>query len=140
MNPDEVRRNEVTALKRKRPFGVTIVCVLQVVSALLLASWLVYELEKRTTIHVWRLAVAGGALVLVGLVIAVGLWRLKRWAWIAVMFWTGATLAVDLVDYIHGNPDYLTMLASIFVVFYLNQADVQAAYRGRRAIANAAHD
>jgi hypothetical protein len=49
-----------------------------------------------------------------------------------VMLWTGAELAICLVEYLHGSPDYWSMVAGIVVVFYLNQGDVQAAFqRGR---------
>jgi uncharacterized membrane protein (DUF2068 family) len=37
--------------------------------------------------------VVASAITILGVVIAVGLWRLKRWAWVAAMLWTGSVLA-----------------------------------------------
>jgi hypothetical protein len=69
-------------------------------------------------------------LTVLGCVIAVGLWRLKRWAWVAVMIWTGAALAGALVLYFRGQPNYPLMIEHIIIVFYLNQRDVQQAFGG----------
>jgi hypothetical protein len=65
---------------------------------------------------------------ILGLVIAVGLWRLKHWAWLATMLWTGTVLAGALLLYVQGHPVYLVMVQHIVIVFYLNQSEVQTAF------------
>jgi hypothetical protein len=43
--------------------------------------------------------VVASAITILGVVIAVGQSRLKRWAWVAAMLWTGIMLAAGLVLY-----------------------------------------
>ena len=72
-------------------------------------------------------------ILVVGLIIAIGLWRLHRWAWAGVMIWTGVNLATALYQYFHGRPDYAAMAEGMVVVFYLNQRDVRQAFEPIRA-------
>jgi uncharacterized membrane protein (DUF2068 family) len=65
------------------------------------------------------------------LVVAVGLWLLKRWAWIATMLATGAGLLHAIVMYWQGTPDYSVMLINVLIVFYLNQRAVQRIFERR---------
>jgi hypothetical protein len=66
---------------------------------------------------------------LLGIVIAIGLWRLQRWAWVATMLWFGFTMAEALITYRAGESQYGIMVLSIITVFYLNQRDVRLAFR-----------
>jgi uncharacterized membrane protein (DUF2068 family) len=118
--------------RTRRPFGVTIIAVLQALSGLSAGAFVVVVRAGSLTIVDPELAAQSVALFAVGLVIAVGLWRLKRWAWVSVMVWTGLELAGGLLSYFRGDPDYPSMVLGIIIVFYLNQADVQAAFRSRR--------
>jgi hypothetical protein len=126
-----------TAVRRKRPFGVTVITVIQVLSVIGAAFFVVDELGTREILRDWRLTIVGGIVVVVGLVIALGLWKLRSWAWVGVMLWTGAELAICLAQYLHGIPDYWSMVAGIVVVFYLNQGEVQAAFQRGRSGAEA---
>jgi hypothetical protein len=116
-------------VRRKRPFGVTIIALFQALSGPATSFSVLYG---RFTLTVGREAVEidleAVAVVLLGWVIAVGLWRLKRWAWVAAMIWTGMALAVSLELYFRGHPNYLLMILHIIIVFYLNQRDVQRAF------------
>jgi uncharacterized membrane protein (DUF2068 family) len=67
------------------------------------------------------------------IVIAVGLWRLRRWAWVGTMIVIGVSLASDILSYFHGNPYYGSMVLHVFTVFYLNDRDVQNLFERRRA-------
>lgn len=53
-------------------------------------------------------------------VIAIGLWRLQRFAWVLIMIQTGLGMASDLWGYFHGYPSYTSMLTNIIILFYLN--------------------
>jgi hypothetical protein len=67
------------------------------------------------------------------LVIAVGLWLLKRWAWVATMLATGIGLANGIVMYAQGQPFYVGMVINVLIVLYLNQRAVQRAFEQRDA-------
>jgi len=76
-----------------------------------------------------RLIIMANTLVIVFLLLLIsGLWRMKRWAWLLVMIFTGANLIFALIRYFNDNPDYLSMLINVAVTFYLNDRDVQRAF------------
>jgi len=64
------------------------------------------------------------------LLVAISLRRIKRWAWTVAVFIQGISLLFALLEYSRHRPNYSGMLFSIAIVFYLNQADVQEAFRG----------
>jgi hypothetical protein len=64
--------------------------------------------------------------------VAMALMRMKSWAWLAAMALQGLGLMVALLAYALGRPNYLAMLLGVLLVFYLNQQEVQAAFRGQR--------
>jgi hypothetical protein len=76
-----------------------------------------------------KLVIIANTLVIVFLLLLIsGLWRMKRWAWLLVMIFTGANLTLTLIRYFNDNPDYLSMLIHVAVTFYLNDRDVQRAF------------
>jgi uncharacterized membrane protein (DUF2068 family) len=126
---------------RKRPFGVTVIIILQILSTLLLASDVVNKQilsiptiifnELFGRIESASIGVAVIALIY-QLVVAIGLLRLKRWAWLLIMVQLGVGMAIDLWAYTNGTPNYPRMLINVFMVFYLNQRDVQQAFGHQR--------
>lgn len=116
---------------KRRPFGVTLIATAQAAHALATAlSW------DLSTISPWDVdgtipSRAGTRLVIVllGLAIALGLWWLQRWAWVAAMLWVGANMTAALIAWFNGPAPYPLMALSVLVVFYLNQSDVQRAFR-----------
>ena len=62
----------------------------------------------------------------------IGLFTLRRWAWVAGMVLVGVGLGFNILLYFRGNPQYLNMLLEVVLVFYLNQRDVQQAFRRRK--------
>ncbi len=116
-------------MKRKRPFGVTIIALFQALSGPTTGfSLLSGRLALSLRYGALDLDLEVLALTVLSWVIAVGLWRLKRWAWVAAMLWTGTALAGALVLYFRGQPNYPLMIEHIIIVFYLNQRDVQHAF------------
>jgi hypothetical protein len=108
---------------------VSIIALSQVLSAPIAGiSVVLGRLETGAAWGGWAIDAAAVLVTLLGLVIAAGLWRLKRWAWVSVMLWTGATLATALFSYLRGHPDFPPMMVGIVTVFYLNQGEVQRAF------------
>jgi hypothetical protein len=115
--------------RRRRPLGVVILVVIQVIYgafAILELALPDADVDLRFLSGSFAPAIPAFSLLL-----AFGLWRLHRWAWTVMMLWTGLGLTADLVDYLHGDPNYLLMLESVIVVFYLNQREVQEAFGQR---------
>ncbi len=65
-------------------------------------------------------------------IVSIELLRLRNWAWLASMSVQGLTLASSLLAYIRQEPNYLAMVLGVILVFYLNQAEVQDAFRRKR--------
>lgn len=127
-----------TPRRRKRPFGLYAVLVL-----LLLQGPSLIASGDEVRYGLGRIVPAGqdpGAaadllgisLSLISLVLIVGLWRFKRWAWVGTMMFVGLGLTVGIIQYLRDQPLYGTMLLNVFIVFYLNQRDVQDLFERRR--------
>ena len=125
---------------RKRPFGVIVLIVLQVILILgIVADLVMVQRGQPSAIHYLQgfedtvffqpLEIAT-SLYLIG--VAIGLWRLQRWAWIIMMIQLGVSMSVNLWLYFNGNPAYLPMLFQVIMVFYLNQTEVQQAFARKR--------
>jgi len=68
------------------------------------------------------------ALGMLALIVAFGLLRLKRWAWLLAMTMEGLNLASALTAYAVGRPEYVTMLLGIIIVLSLNQEEGRQAF------------
>ena len=122
------------ARKRRRPFGVYVIVLLQTFNAISHGSGVIGGVEDPliSTITDAASDTVATVIMVIGLVVAAGLLLLKRWAWVATMLWVGAIMAAELVLFFRGDdPNYVTMAISIAQVFYLNLSDVQVAF-GRR--------
>jgi hypothetical protein len=60
-----------------------------------------------------------------GIVSSIGLLRMRPWAWLMAMIVQGISMILYLADYVRGSPNYVGMAFAVFVVFYLNQRDIQ---------------
>jgi uncharacterized membrane protein (DUF2068 family) len=125
---------------RKRPFGVSVILFMILAYALLLVLVVFLSFKPETgTISLWLLEKVGPVqsqvlsliIIVFYLAIALGLWRLQRWAWVLLMIWQGFLLAADIWGRISGNPSYLTMLINVIIVFYINQREVKKAFWGK---------
>jgi hypothetical protein len=130
---------------RPRPFGVTIVVVLLLVSAAIalpssvlglvdtvLGEGTIEPLPARTTLELIGALALVLALGVLALAAAIGLLRLQRWAWVLVMLMVGAQMASNLWQYFAaGDRPYVEMLLNVVLVFYLNQREVQRSFGQR---------
>lgn len=75
--------------------------------------------------------VANAVVIVVWLAIIAGMWYLQRWAWLTVMIFSGINLTNALFRYFNDNPDFISMIVNVAVIFYLNDRSVQRAYARR---------
>jgi hypothetical protein len=140
---------EETIRTAGRPRSISILAGLQVVQSL---GFLYYGYFQVIT-HVWPegdilkspatfisaafdFITSGIGLILLAFlmfVVSLELLRLRSWAWLASMWVQGVGLAAALLAYSRGEPNFLSMFLGVLLVFYLNQQDVQDAFRGRRS-------
>jgi hypothetical protein len=129
---------------RKRPFGVTVIITVQLISIVILGlDFFVFQTDY-TLPFIFpglsqSLPLSGSlmAVLIFELVLIVGLWRLKRWAWFLLMIQLGASMVASLWAYLHNTNPYVYMLLNVIMVFYLNQRDVQRAFERRSKPAEA---
>jgi hypothetical protein len=135
--------------KDKRPVAVTVVAwgivilflvrLVQVFRPLIemhvLERGLVGPLYEGLRLTALGLAVLTSAVYLVaslvGIIVLIGFLRLRRWAWVILMTWTGASLAIGLIDYFYRNPNYLVMASNAVIALALNQVEVQRIFQIR---------
>ena len=69
------------------------------------------------------------ALGLLAIAIAVGAWRMRRWAWAAFMTWAVVSLLHQLLrHFFYTDESYLAMALDVVAVFALTPLDVQIAF------------
>jgi len=70
-------------------------------------------------------------LTILALIAAVGFFRLWRNAWVIAVFVQAVVLGIGLTLYFTINPVhiYLLLISGVFMVFYLNYADVRSAFQ-----------
>ena len=126
---------------RERPFGVSVIIFMLILYTLLLAIILFASFTFKVPpgeLDLWIMGINNPTIIRVLFVviaaleisIAVGLWRMQRWAWVLIMIQTGLVMVSDLWGYFHEHPSYISMLISVIIVFYLNQRDIQRAFSG----------
>lgn len=121
--------------KQKRPLGLVVILVLQLVlalfEALFLLGWKQSFLALRLLVKnpIFYTETAGWVLVALLLLAILGLLLQKRWGWIITMILTGLGLFYTIWSYFQGEPRYVTMLLYVIIALYLNQRDVQQAFR-----------
>jgi hydrogenase/urease accessory protein HupE len=64
----------------------------------------------------------------IGLIVAVGLLLVVRWAWPLALFVLSVQLSVGLWAYYQDHPNFVTMALSVVAIFYLNSRDVRGSF------------
>lgn len=128
--------------KRRRPFGVYALILLwglQIISLLLFAAFpsalrlgsgLPGQFSGSATLDA-LVSLIFGVSALALAITAVGLWLLKRWAWVATMVLVGIGLFAGIWQVLLGRPLEISLLFNVIVVFYLNSREVQTAFARR---------
>lgn len=74
----------------------------------------------------------GIAVAVVQIVIAIGFWFEKQWAWVAAVSWQALQLLIEIATPF-GTPDKVpTMVFGIIIIFLLNQSDVRRTFNIKR--------
>lgn len=130
MMATETYHTEALAMRRRRPFGVTVIATIQVLSAIGWALLTYFDQPDYGDVlgSLGYYEVAGPLLGIAGLFIAYGLFTLKRGAWVLTMLWAGLNLTAALYGWYYNEPNYVAMVLSVITVYYLNQREVQAAF------------
>jgi hypothetical protein len=82
--------------------------------------------------------VVAGAGIAVGsaaLVVAIGFFLLKSWAWTGLMLLAAVSLTINLVAVVLGDPDEASMAVAIAAVLYANQRRIQLLFREEEVVA-----
>lgn len=126
---------------RRRPFGVLVVAIIQLVTVGLSVVGALTDLGlpwegavmAYLQEHAWtRLLVVLTAIALV--VAVVGLWRLRPWGWALMVSLVGVSLLLDLTAWWRLGPEmslpaYARLFLDVVCAFYLNTTAVQDAFR-----------
>ncbi len=142
-------RHRKKVWKKKRPIAVTIVAwgivalflirVYQVLQPLIRMEILQNGVHGPLAAGM-RLTPLGSAIVvsasylvqaLVGIVVLIGFLRVRRWAWVVLMAWTGVSLAISLIGYFYSRPNYIVMASDVIIALALSQSDVQRIFQIR---------
>ncbi len=137
--------------KRRRPIAVTVIAA-AIVVLFFLRLYQVYDPVARQHIftaiflrplflgwHPTTLGLTLGSVIsylllsLTGLIVLAGFLLLRRWSWVLLMAWTGASLTVSLVDYFTSHSNYAVMACNVIIAFALNIPEVQRLYKIRKA-------
>ena len=113
----------------KRPIAVTFVAVLAlVVGAYHVADGIDVLLGGGDASELARGAI-DVALGILAIAIAVGAWRMRRWAWAAFMTWAVVSLLHQLLrHFFYTDPSFVAMALDIVAVLVLTPLDVQIAF------------
>jgi hypothetical protein len=115
------------AISQRRRFGVSVVAIIVALSAPANALLIAVE-HGRVPLPERTVDVFAGVVTLIGIAIAIGLRRLKHWAWAAAILWSGTMLAAGLALYHAGDKPWETLVVGIAIVFFLNESDVQRTF------------
>jgi hypothetical protein len=89
----------------------------------------------------WRLTALGSTLLtsltylllsIAGIIVLIGLLRLRSWSWVVLMAWTAVSLIISLVNYFYSQANYLVMACDVVIAFALNLPDIRRIFKIRR--------
>lgn len=115
---------------RRRPLGVTIIVVMELITtALLVVAFAFGGTVTLPLISTDNQPIVAAIAAAISLSLAIGLWFLQKWAWTGVMLYQGVALASGLLGFVRGEEPFTQLAIGVLIVFYLNQSEVQAAFR-----------
>ena len=111
--------------KTKRPLGVTILAILQLLGGILgifagIAIVAVFPVIFTLIIGAVLLIVG-----LLGLIVGWGLYTMKSWAWMLAMILN----IINIILAIYPTLNIVSMIIPLIIVIYLNQKDIKSRFR-----------
>lgn len=139
------KRDSVTLARRRTLVVLGLLLLLQAIGLFGLGSSYLFGFALSASLtpdslilNLPRTLVSGAftLLALLALLTTISVLRSQRMAWTSAMAVQGLCLLVALTLYLRERPAfiYFIMLYSLFMVFYLNLSDVQAAFRPKTPI------
>jgi uncharacterized membrane protein (DUF2068 family) len=132
---DNAESAALTERDRTRPIGIVLLVVFQVLNmtASVLAVAGVLGPRTGSVIDVLGndIPIVNGvviATVVLTLIGAIGLWRLRRFGWYMIMLLTGLGLAIQIAFFIWATPNYINLAIYVVSAFYLNQHAVKSIF------------
>ena len=139
-----IRRESTPSIQKPRSLAILV--ILQILQAAGLLAYSLYmsrvfgwglhtreiRLLQIAPFEVFEVASSGTLYVILAaitLFLAIALWMLRPWAWLASMTLQGFSLFASLYGYLRHHPNYISMALGILLVFYLNRRDIQAVLR-----------
>ncbi len=112
----------------ERPLGVTIIAVLQFISAIVLifGGYTAVVVGLALGIFGFLVTILGGILLffgIIGFIIGWGLWSLKSWAWMVAFILNLLSVIFALLSF-----DIISLIIPLIIVIYLNQGEIKSAF------------
>jgi hypothetical protein len=126
--------SKIAKLSDRRPFGVNVIIFMFIIYIIFYLLAILYA--EKVPLSILNIDIkipefkrfAAIFMIIIMAALAVGFWRMQRWAWVYGMILVGLSMASDLWGYFQGNHYWTSMIINILIVFYLNQRDVQRAF------------
>lgn len=145
-NPDEPGSPETASSDRwirRRPLGLVLLVGFALISGAqsLLAAFGVLDARVGSlgSLLTDPLQFQVFSIVLAAIYITTGLatWLILRVGWYAMVLLAGLGLLIQIILYVYGTPNFLTMTVGVLTAFYLNQREVKALFLEPRTMASA---
>lgn len=110
-----------------RPIGITILAILQLLSALLLLFTGALAVMAALLLSPILLLFAAVPLIIgiIGLILFYGLWNLKGWAWI----WTLIANILSIIFAVYPTIQLMSLVIPVIIVVYLLVPSTRAAFK-----------
>jgi uncharacterized membrane protein (DUF2068 family) len=129
---------KLSSKKRQRPFGINAIIVLLALLVLnngvdVIRALINLPPHTFPEVDVLFIQTLNAAFAIFCAVLAVGLWKMRDWAWYAAMIASGLSMFFLIWRHFNGGQPYVDMLLVVVIVFYLNQREVKAAFQSVHA-------
>lgn len=126
---------------RNRPFGVTLLAILAVISGILsicggLGSFFSFGLGLvGSLLGIGEAGGLGSGLYgliwgIVTILLGIGLWNLHRWGWLGTIFFQAINLLYALLAiFTPPHVPWISAVISVIIIWYLTRPAVRAAFR-----------
>ena len=140
MTTPQPQATAAAQIRRGRPFGLIVVCVLELMVAISFIGAAIgidtpgINGKQFAVLDAYNIVVPVlSVLALAGIAAAVGLWFRQYWAWIITILFAVVALVINLLAYAWGNPSPARLLMYVIMAFYLNQGSLRTYIDSQRS-------